>query len=136
MGEATRAAAPHRSWWRWLEPSLTPPETSSWTWAWWSSGASPGGSWARGTPQQRRAYRERTGRERPGARASGHGREQAYVAYHAHDDGGCYEDYGDYDDGRYCDDGYYDAGYAHYAGGGDSYSYSSGVCFVFAECGI
>ncbi|CAB1110997.1 unnamed protein product [Ectocarpus sp. CCAP 1310/34] len=34
--------------------------------------------------------------------------------------------YGNYDDGYYYEDGYYDAGYAHYAGGGDSYSYPSG----------
>ncbi|CAB1105371.1 unnamed protein product [Ectocarpus sp. CCAP 1310/34] len=51
---------------------------------------------------------------------------RAYVVYYAHDDGGYYEDYGDYDDGYYDDDGYHDAGDAHYAGGGDSYSYSSG----------
>ncbi|CAB1101342.1 unnamed protein product [Ectocarpus sp. CCAP 1310/34] len=57
---------------------------------------------------------------------SGHGREQAYVVYYAHDDGGYYDDYGDYDDGYYYEDGYHDAGYAYYAGGRDSYSYSSG----------
>ncbi|CAB1107109.1 unnamed protein product [Ectocarpus sp. CCAP 1310/34] len=73
-----------------------------------------------------RAERERAGRGPEHAR-SGHGREQAYVVYDAHDDGGYYEDYGDYDDGYYYDDGYHDAGYAHYAGGGDSYSVSSGL---------
>ncbi|CAB1112317.1 unnamed protein product [Ectocarpus sp. CCAP 1310/34] len=52
----------------------------------------------------------------PGHARSGHGREQAYVVYYAHNDGGYNEDYGDYDDGYYYYDGYYyDDGY-HDAG--------------------
>ncbi|CAB1105600.1 unnamed protein product [Ectocarpus sp. CCAP 1310/34] len=78
---------------------------------------------------------ERAGRGRGHAR-SGHGREQAYVVYYAHDDGGYFEDYGDYDEGYFYDDDYHDAGYAHYAGGGDSYSYSPGASNSFTNSSL
>ncbi|CAB1121251.1 unnamed protein product [Ectocarpus sp. CCAP 1310/34] len=90
-------------------------------------GSRGGGRWVRLEGQQ---HHTEGG---PGHARSGHRREQAYVVYYAHDDGGYYEDHGDYDDGYYCEDGYHDAGYAHYAGGGDSYSYPSGIGVTIGE---
>ncbi|CAB1098415.1 unnamed protein product [Ectocarpus sp. CCAP 1310/34] len=81
-----------------------------------------GGGGGRGGGWSQRGGRPPSGAGRGGGR-------WAYVVYYAHDDGGYYEDHGDYDDGYYCDDGYHDSGYAHYveAGTGDSYSYSEGL---------
>ncbi|CAB1116207.1 unnamed protein product [Ectocarpus sp. CCAP 1310/34] len=85
-----------------------------------------GGGGGRGGGWSQRGGRPPSGAGRGGGR-------WAYVVYYAHDDGGYYEDYGDYDDGYYYDGGYHDAGYAHYAGGGDSYSYPSGQYVIVGD---
>ncbi|CAB1099246.1 unnamed protein product [Ectocarpus sp. CCAP 1310/34] len=127
MGEDRRAAAPHRSWWRWLQPSLTPPRdlfvVVGLVVVW---GVTRGVVGLRDATAATIVPRESGQGESRGTRVLDTEESRRVRCYYAHDDGGYYEDYGDYDDGYHYVDGYYDAGYAHYAGGGDSYSYSSG----------